>query len=289
MTDQRLDTVRGHRQAGRRLSQAGVYTLLVIVSGLTALPLYWMLVSSVTPNAILMKFPPHLLPTNPDLSIYAQAVNAIPYLRYFLNTMLVTIVNVVGLTTSSILVAYSFARLRWRGRDFAFSILLLTLFLPGIAELVPQYVLFHDIGWVGTFLPLTVPAIFASAFNVFVLRQFFKRLPGELFEAARVDGATHWWMLWRLTVPLSKAPVAAMAILNFIDGWEMFQKPLIYLTNQDNFTLGVGLYSYQSSHGSQYNEIMAGSVLYLLPMALIFVIGQRALVSGSMTTAALKA
>jgi multiple sugar transport system permease protein len=149
-------------------------------------------------------------------------------------------------------------------------------------------VIFHDLGWVGTFLPLIVPAAFGSAFNIFVLRQFFRRLPNELFEAARVDGASHWWSLWRITVPLSKAPIAAMAILNFIDGWEMFQQPLIYLTNQNDFTLGIGLYAYQSSHGAQYNEIMAASVLFLLPMALVFMLGQRALVSGSMTAAALK-
>jgi ABC-type glycerol-3-phosphate transport system permease component len=247
-----------------------------------------MLVSSITPNSTLVRFPPHYFPTHLDLGIYAQAVAAIPYLRYFLNTMLITSANVIGLTLSSILVAYSFARIRWRGRDLAFSVLLLTLFLPGIAELVPQYVLFHDLGWVGTFLPLTVPAAFGSAFNIFVLRQFFRRLPVELFEAARVDGASHWWMLWRLTVPLSKAPIAAMAILNFIDGWEMFQKPLIYLTNQNNFTLAIGLYAYQNSHTAEYNEIMAASVLYLIPMALVFVLGQRALVTGSMTSAGLK-
>ena len=288
MTEQQAQRLPGNHVARRSLSRAGLYGLLVLVSGVTVIPLYWMLVSSVTPNATLRLFPPHLFPTNPHLSIYGQAVSNVPYLRYFLNTLLVTSANVVGLTLSSVIVAYAFARIRWRGRDVAFSVLLLTLFLPGIAELVPQYVIFHDLGWVGTFLPLTVPAAFGSAFNIFVLRQFFRRLPNELFEAARVDGASHWWALWRITVPLSKAPIAAMAILNFMDGWEMFQQPLIYLTNQNDFTLGIGLYSYQSSHGAQYNEIMAASVLFLLPMTLVFVLGQRALVSGSMTAAALK-
>lgn len=211
--------------------------------------------------------------------------------QWWLNTIVITVVNVIGGVLSTSLVAYAFARLRWPGRDMVFSLVLATMMLPGIVVLIPQYILFTKLpafglqgsdNWVNTFLPLTVPAFTGSAFYIFLMRQFMRGIPMEISEAARIDGANELRIWSQIVLPLTKPALAAIAIFTFQSAWEDFMGPLLYLQSESLYTLQLGLRQFEFAAGGSVNWawLMAGSLVVMLPVLIIFIIFQRFFIEG---------
>jgi ABC-type glycerol-3-phosphate transport system permease component len=214
---------------------------------------------------------------------FKDALTSAPFDTYFKNTLIITTLATLGAVVSSSLVAYSFARLRWPGRDLWFLLVLGTMMLPGIVTLIPQYILFAKLGWVNTFKPLIVPAWLASdAFYVFLLRQFFRGIPMELSEAAKIDGASELRIWWQIVTPLSRPALAAVTIFAFNGTWGDYLKPLIYLSTEHKYTLQLGLTTFQQAAGGlpRWDWMMAASLVVMLPVVIIFFAFQKYFIEG---------
>jgi multiple sugar transport system permease protein len=200
------------------------------------------------------------------------------------NTVVITVLNVIGTLLSCAAAAYAFARLEFAGRDRLFLVLLATMMLPGLVTMVPAYVLYARVGWVNSNLPLTVPAFFGGAFNIFLLRQFFMGIPRELDEAAVLDGAGHWTIFSRVIVPLSGPALATVGIFTFMGVWRDLTGPLLYLNDPEKQTLELGLRTYAALNGEKWHLLMAGSVIVSIPIIILFFVGQRYFVKGLVMT-----
>ncbi len=264
------------RGATRRIGRALAHGALIALCLVTLAPCLWMVSTSLQSRSMLFSVPPIVIPDPPIFRNYVEATTAIPFVTYLRNSLYITLFNVVGTTLSSALVAYGFARLRWPGRDLLFGLVVATMFLPGVVTLVPTYVIFNAMGWIGTFHPLTIPSLTSGSFYVFLLRQFFMRIPEELSEAARLDGASEVRILWRIILPLSAPALATVAVFTFVAVWHDFMGPLIYLSDPTMWTLPVGLYAFIGKYDTQWNLLMAAGVLFTLPPLVIFFVGQRA-------------
>ncbi len=218
----------------------------------------------------------------PRWSNFPGAIRAMQHFwRYFGNTVLLCVLNVAGMVLSSALVAYGFARLEWRGRDQVFALLLATMMIPFPVTMVPLYAVFRALGWVGTLKPLWVGAFFAGAFNVFLLRQFFRTIPRELSEAARIDGCGEFRIFWQIILPLCRPALIVVGLFTFLGTWNDFLGPLIYLTNERDFTLALALQSLQQKSGlTDWHYLMAASTLVILPVIALFFFAQRHFVEG---------
>jgi len=272
----------GPRRARCRGSVAA-YIALVVLALLVLLPFLWMVSTSLQANDALFQTPPQIVPALPLWHNYVDALTAVPFLTWVQNTLIICGLNVVGQLLCCTLVAYGFARLRFPGRGPLFILVLGTLLLPSQITLVPQFILFSKLHWVNTFLPLTVPAFFgvgAGAFYIFLIRQYLQTIPYELDEAARMDGANTWQILYRILLPLIKAPLTIVAVFTFTDNYNDFLGPLIYLSDNSKYTLALGLASYIGQFSANWNWLMCASVVILLPLLLIYYFAQRLLIGG---------
>lgn len=265
----------------RRWAVPLLHVLLALASLVFVFPMLWMLSTSLKPVEQTMVFPPAWVPHPVAWKNYSDAFHYIPFIKYTLNTLLVCCLGTAGAVLSNSLVAYSFARLEWPGRDVLFAFTLATMMVPFPVVMVPLYAVFRELHWVGSLKPLWLPPAFASAFYIFMLRQFFLRIPRNLSEAMALDGASEFTIFRRLYLPLSKPALAVVALFQFIGHWNDFLGPLLYLTDQDTFTLSLGLQFYQSQHGgTQWHLLMAASVLTVLPIVVLFFFTQRAYLQG---------
>ena len=209
----------------------------------------------------------------------------VTFFDLLLNTLTVCVLGVAGAVFSNALIAYGFARLQWPGRDVLFAITLGTMMVPFPVYMVPLYGLFKELGWIGTLLPLWVPSWFGAAFNIFLMRQFFRTIPEELSEAARIDGCSEWQIFWRVILPLSKPVLAVVALFHFLYAWNDFMGPLLYLTQRSSFTLALALQNYQTQLGGvPWHLLMAASTLVILPIMILFMCAQKFFVRGIATT-----
>ncbi|MCE5198962.1 MAG: carbohydrate ABC transporter permease [Armatimonadota bacterium] len=216
---------------------------------------------------------------------YSDALDFLPKgthkgLVYLWNTIYVTILSVLGTLLASSMVAYSFARLKWFGKEVFFGLLLATMMLPGAVTMMPVFLIFRYLGWVDTLRPLWVPSFFGGAFSVFLLRQFFMAIPHELEEAARIDGAGYWTTFWKIMIQQVKPALAAVAIMTFMGSWNNFMGPLIYLNSPEKMTLAYALQLFQGEHGSEFGMVMAASTLVMLPVLILFFFTQRYFIEG---------
>jgi multiple sugar transport system permease protein len=271
----------------RSFGRVATYALLIGVSVAFVLPLLWMVCVSLKPDAEVLQYPPRFLPQDPQLDAYRGVIRSesFDYLLYARNTLIIAALSLVGMVLSSAIAAYGFARIEFPGRKLMFGICLATMMIPFPVIMVPTYMIFKHLGWIGTFLPLWVPAWFGSAFNIFLLRQFFMGIPRELEESARIDGCTRWGCFWRIILPLSKPALAVVALFHILTVWNDLVGPLIYLSHQDQFTLALGLQFLQSRSGdTPWNQVMAAATLIVLPVLALFLIAQRTFVRGIATT-----
>jgi multiple sugar transport system permease protein len=258
---------------------------LALLSFLFMFPFFWTVSSSLKRIDELYVFPPTWLPETPQWQNYATVLNTVPFLRWGLNSLIVVLLSTTGAVLTASLVAYSFARFRYRGRDLIFLITLGTLMLPSQITLIPQYVLFHKIGWINTLRPLWVPAWFGGgAFAIFLIRQFMLSLPKELDEAALIDGAGYPRIFWRILMPLCKPVLATITVISFIEGWNDFVGPVIYLQLPEKFTLAAGLNYFRNvpEVGGEPTQhlLLAASVMVILPVVVLFFATQRYFVRG---------
>jgi multiple sugar transport system permease protein len=232
-----------------------------------------------------MVIPPEWLPRPPVWGNYRTALQFLPPetlhgLMYLWNTLYISIMSIIGTALSGSLVAYSFARLRWPGRDIIFVILLATLMLPGAVTMVPVFLIYRSLHWVDTLRPLWVPAFFGGAFNIFLLRQFFMTIPRDLEDAAKIDGCSFLGTYWRIMLPLIKPALAAVVIMTFMGAWNNFMGPLIYISSPDKMPIAYALQLYQSTHSTEYNLLMAAATMAVVPVVLLFFFTQRYFIQG---------
>lgn len=257
-----------------------VYVLLLAGSILFLMPLAWLLSTSLKGDAGIFDIPPKWIPDPLHWENYSKAVTTFPFLRYTMNTVFITVMSMIGALLSSSFISYAFARLRWPGRDGWFFVLLSTMMLPSQITMIPLFILFKELGWVNTYLPLIVPFFFGSAFYIFLMRQFFMTIPRELSEAAKIDGCSEVYIWWRIFMPLSKPALATLGIFTFTLTWNDFLGPLIYLNDSDMFTLALGLRGFQQQFGTRWNVMMAASVLVMLPTLILFFSFQKYFIEG---------
>jgi multiple sugar transport system permease protein len=209
----------------------------------------------------------------------------ITFVTYLANTLCVAALGVLGTVLSSALVAYGLSRIRWKGREVLFALTLATMMIPFPVLMIPLYAVYRAFGWIGTLSPLWVPAFFGSAFNIFLLRQFFLTIPTELSDAARIDGCSELGIFWRVILPLARPALAVVALFHFLYVWNDFLAPLIFLTEPETFTMALGLQQYQSQHGgSEWHLLLAASVLLVLPIIVLFFLAQKTFIQGISTT-----
>ena len=271
------------RRKTRQIAHAVlVYALVIPGAVLFTIPLLWMLSTALKDPKQIFVYPPQWIP-NPMLwsNFWEGWMNYLPFNRFLFNTLFITTGNIIGNVISCSLAAFAFARLRARGKNVFFMLVLGTMLLPQEVTVIPQYVLFTRLGWNDTWLPLMVPAWFGWPFFIFLLRQFFLGIPRELDEAARLDGASSWRILWSIILPLSKPALATVVIFGFIGNWNNFLYPLIYLRSMDKQVLAVALNMFRGQYGNaNYQHMMAVSLLVLLPVLVVFFFGQRLFVRG---------
>ncbi|WP_277208077.1 carbohydrate ABC transporter permease [Isoptericola croceus] len=275
------------RKAGPHLKRLLKHVLLIAFGLVMLYPLLWMLSSSFKPNELIFR-EPGLIPTALDFTNYTAGWNALlhPFSHYLLNSAIVVLGCVVGNLVSCSMAAYAFARLKFRGRPLWFAIMLMTIMLPIHVIIVPQYILFSSLEWINTFLPLIVPKLLATdAFFIFLMVQFFRGLPKELDEAARLDGCGHGRIFLRIMLPLSLPALATTAIFTFIWTWNDFFSQLIFLTRPDMYTVPIALRTFlDATSNSSWGPLFAMSIISLIPIFFVFLFGQKYLVKGIATT-----
>jgi multiple sugar transport system permease protein len=269
------------RAAAVRLLSHG---MLIAVGALFAVPFLWLVITSLKVKSQVFTDPLVWLPDPVMWSNYPQALTSpgFPYLRLLGNTMFYAVASTVGMVLSSAVVAYAFARMSFRGRDTLFAITLATMMLPGIVTLIPSYVLFRTLGWTGTYAPLIVPMWLGSAFNIFLLRQFMLTIPLDLTDAARVDGASDFTILWRIMAPLVRPALIVVALFHFLYTWNDFMGPLIYLDEVTEAPLVLGLYTFRGRFGGsvEWQLMMAATMAVIAPIVALFFVAQRYFIEG---------
>ncbi len=274
------------RRAMQILGRGVTYLIILALCVVFGYPLFWTLMSSLKTIPEMFSFPPILIPAAPQWSNYWTVLNIdYPVGRWFMNSVLIVILTSFGTLITASLVAYSFARFEYRGRDILFMITLSTMMLPAQVTLIPQFVLFYRLGWVNTHLPLWVPHWFGGgAFAIFLMRQFFLTLPLDLDEAALIDGAGYFRIFWSILMPLCKPVLATLAIITIIASWSDFLGPLIYLNTPEKFTVSVGLQFFNAvpevGGEPMQHLLMAACVMSMVPIILMFFFGQRFFVQG---------
>ena len=257
-----------------------LYAILIIMSLCFIVPFFWLISSSFKEPSELFQVPVRWFPKAIQFANYEKMFNTIPFWLYLGNTVNIVIWNIIGSLISCSLVAYGFSRLRWPGRDKVFILVLVTMILPFQVTMIPQFLMFQKLGWVGTPLPLTVTAFFGNPFYIFLLKQFFSVLPDELTQAARIDGAGEFRIFWQICIPLARPAMATVAIFSFMRCWNDYIGPLLYLSDNRQYTLSIGVQLIRSTLDPKWEVLMAAGVVMVMPVLVIFFLTQKYFIQG---------
>jgi multiple sugar transport system permease protein len=270
------------RRASQRkmMRSIGAHAVLITLSFIFVVPLLWLVGTSLKVDRQILVFPPIWIPQPFTLQQYVKGLNYIPFLTYLKNTIIYCGMAVVGTILSSSFVAYSLARIRWPGRNLLFVLVVATLMVPGQVTLIPLFLVFKNLGWIGSLKPLIVPHFFLQPFAIFLLRQFFLTIPHELSEAARVDGASDFRIYRSIIMPLAKPVLASVGLFTFLATWNDYLGPLIYLREPAQYTLSLGLAQFKGEHGVEWGPMMAVSTVMIVPVLIAFFFTQRTFVQG---------
>ncbi len=260
------------------------YFLLWLVSAIFSLPLILMLSGSLKSSEQLTRDPYRIWPEQWNWSNYLAALESMPFLSYLANTMVLCVGCVMGTTLSCAVVAYGLSRVQWRGQKWIFSLVVGTMLLPWHVTMIPRFVLISQLGLYNSFWAIIGPTLLGDAFFIFLLRQFFLTIPEQLFEAGRIDGLSHWGLFWKILLPLSRPALATVALFQFVQTWNDFGGPLLYLNDPKKFPLAYGLERFVSSYGDQTHLLLAAAVLFTLPIVVLFFLAQRTFIQGISTT-----
>jgi ABC-type glycerol-3-phosphate transport system permease component len=273
------------KERRKKIAYIVVFIVLALGAVLYLLPFYWMLRTSFMEYAQLSKLPIVWFPRPLQPENFGRALSMMDFSVLLRNTLTITGLSLLGQVISCSLVAFGFARLRFPGREFLFFMVLSTMMLPAMVTEIPRFILFQQLGWIDTFYPLVIPAFFGgSAFFIFLLRQFFRTIPIDLDEAARIDGCGSFRIYSTIIMPLSKPVLATVLIFSFIWNWNDFWGPLVYLRSADKKTLALGLQVFQGLYQTEYHHLMAASLVVLLPVLIIFIVAQRYFIKGIVMT-----
>lgn len=275
----------GQHRRTVQLERVVVWTLLMLGALIMIVPFLWLVSTSLKEQAQIFRYPPQWIPRPIRWQNYPEALTVLPFALFVRNTVLITIITMIGVLLTSSLCAYGFARLRFPGREVIFMVLLSTLMLPYAVIMIPQYIMFKYLGWIDTYLPLTVPSYFGGGiFNIFLLRQFFRTIPADLTDAARIDGASELRIFWQVMLPLARPALTVIAIFTFINSWNDFLGPLIYLSSNEKFTIALGLATFKGMYSTQWQYLMAASTVMVVPVIVLFFLAQRYFVQGIVLT-----
>lgn len=277
---------------GRRRRQIAAWTergltflLLLMLTVIILTPLGWMVSTALKEQQQIFSYPPEWIPDPALWSNFRESTTIYPFGRYATNTLIIAALNITGVLLTASMAAYAFARLRFPGRDLIFMILLSTLMLPFTVLMIPRYIQFRELGWLDSWLPLIVPNWFGgSVFFIFLLRQFFRTIPRDLSDAAKLDGASEFRIYWQIVLPLSKPALAVVAVFVFLDTWNDFLAPLIYITSPSKYTVSLGLSQFMGNYTSEWAYLMAASTMMILPPIALFLVAQRYFVHGVVLT-----
>lgn len=274
-----------------KLSRFATHVALLLLAIPAALPLIWMLSTSLKPDDQVYANTSgggfslgSLIPHPAVWSNYPKALTSVPFDVYLRNTLTLCAICVIGAVISSACVAYGFARINFRGNKFLFMLVIATMALPGQVTMIPVFELFRKLGWYGTYLPMTAPAFTGGPFYIFLLTQFFKTLPDEIAESARIDGANEFLIFRAIVLPLAKPALATCALFQFLGTWNDFMGPLLYVNDPSKYTLAYGLQQFMSAFGGQWTQLMAASIIFTVPIIILFFFAQRTFIQGIATT-----
>lgn len=270
----------------RKVTTFIYHALMLLVSFVMIYPMVWMIASSLKPNGEIFTKASSLIPDMPTIEHYIigwKGFGGYTFGKFFANSIFVALLSSVGMIMSSAIVAFGFARIKFRGRQFWFVMMILTMMLPGQVMMIPRFVLFNKMGWVGTYLPMTLPSFFGSGFNVFLIMQFIRGIPSELDEAAKIDGCSWYGIFLRVIMPLIVPSLVTVGVLTFIGSWEDFMGALLYLNKPHMYTVAYALKMFNDSSATDYGATFAMSVLSLVPILVIFFFFQKQLVEGIST------
>ncbi|MBS4195613.1 carbohydrate ABC transporter permease [Lederbergia citri] len=264
----------------KRIQFTLAHLILILASIFFIIPFIWLVSTSLKPITQIYSFPPEWIPKPFRFQNYIEAMSYIPFFTYLKNTVVITIFSTIGIIISCPLVAYSFAKLRWKGRNVFFIITIAVMMIPGQVTMIPLFLLFNKMGWVGTPLPLIVPAFFGAPFYIFLLRQFFLGLPDTLRDSAKIDGASELRIYLQIMLPLAKPALLAVGLFQFMGSWTDFLGPLLYLTDETQYTLSLGLQQFQNQMGTEWGMMMAVSTMMTLPIIVMFFFMQKTFIQG---------
>ena len=265
----------------KRIPKIIVSVILLAGAVICLVPFYWLVRSSFMKIEQIFRMPPEWIPDPFTLENYKQAFTLLPFGQYFLNTIIIVAAVMAGTLLTSSICAYGFSRIEWKGRNLVFSLILSSMMLPYAATLIPTFIGWSKVGAINTYLPLTIPAWFGGgAFNIFLLKQFFQGIPRELDESAVMDGAGHFTIYSRIILPLVKPALVVVALFTFMNTWNDFLRPLIFINSEEKWTLAMGLAQFQGTYVSQWNQMMAGALISMLPILLVYIFAQKYFVQG---------
>lgn len=265
----------------KMLKNIFIYALLIIGSFICLVPFYWLFRSSLMEMSQIFVMPPIWIPNPVQFQNYIDALTILPFLRYFLNTTTIVIFTVTGVVLTSSISAYGFSRVKWPGRDLAFGLILSSMMLPYAVTLIPTFIGWKLLNGMDTYLPLIVPSWFGGgAFNIFLLRQFYMTIPRDLDESAFIDGAGHFRIYAQIILPLTKPALIVVGLFAFMGTWNDFLGPLVYLSTDTKYTLALGLQQFQGLYNAQWHLMMAAASMVLLPIIIVFLIGQKYFIEG---------
>lgn len=259
-----------------------LHIVLIFFSFGFIFPFLWMLFTALKTPQELLQGTEAFFPKTPQWGNFLKAIQSIPFFLYLKNSLIVVVAVMAGTLISATTAAYAFAKLNWRGRDKWFVVMLTSMMIPIQVILIPTYIMYAQIGWLGTRLPLIVPAFFGggSAFYIFLLRQFFKGIPKELSESAIIDGANHFQIFIKIMLPLCKPAIITVALFTFMGTWNDYFGPLIFLSNPEHWTLALGLRAFQQQFGGRFDLMMAAAILIMLPTLVLFFFTQKSFIEG---------
>jgi ABC-type sugar transport system, permease component len=264
----------------KRFSKSLVYFIVIVLSVIFLIPFLWMLVTSFKSFQEIYQNPPTFFPHTLYLGNYVSAVTKMPFLRYFFNTFLISALCVIGTVISSSMVAYSMSKVKWKGSRYLFPVIVGTMMIPTQVTMIPLYIVFTRLNFVGTIIPLVLPTFFGGAYYIFLLRQFFKTLPDALIESATIDGAKDFTIFSRIILPLCKPAITSVAIFTFLANWSDFLGPLLYLNKDEEYTLSLGLQAFMQVHFVEWGPLMAASAIFTVPIIILFFFAQSYFIEG---------
>lgn len=258
-----------------------LYLSLLLLSVLFLFPLYWMLRTSVMDLGDIFELPPVFIPREIQTEHYREAFSVFPLGRYMLNSLFITGMSTIGALFTSSLSAFGFSRIKWRGREMVFTVVLSSMLLPSAVTMIPVFLGWNAVGMTNTYFPLIVPYWFGGgAMNIFLLRQFFRTIPKELDESAYMDGASYFEIYRRIILPLSKPVLVVVVLFAFTASWNDFLNPVIYLSTQSKYTISIGLQLFMTAYQTSWNQLMAAAVISVVPCVILFIFGQKFIVEG---------